>query len=100
ARIRGVIRERSGRHAMMDETKFWKLIAESRAKVNADDCEHGDEFQDRQVEHLKEALRGLDPKSIRKFQQRFDELAGRLYRWDIWGAAYWEGGGCGDDGFM
>jgi hypothetical protein len=84
---------------MMSETEFWKLIDESRKLVPKDSYKNGDEFQDRQSENLKAALRKLGPAAIEQFELRFLELRDRAYRWDIWGAAYWEGGGCGNDGF-
>ncbi|MFI9163388.1 DUF4240 domain-containing protein [Kitasatospora aureofaciens] len=39
-------------------------------------------------------------REILEYQERFDELHGALYRWDVWAAAYLIGGGCSDDSFI
>ncbi len=84
---------------MMSEDEFWKIIDGARASVNPGDCPNGDAFLDREMDHIRAALRKLGPEGIEEFELRFIDLRNRAYRWDIWGAAYWEGGGCGNDGF-
>jgi hypothetical protein len=85
---------------MMSEQKFWELIDEARCKVDVKTVRNTDDFLDQEMQNLREALRGLSPEDILHFAIRFYELRDRAYRWDIWGAAYWLGGGCGNDGFM
>jgi hypothetical protein len=84
---------------MMTEAEFWKLIAESRAAALADDPGDGDDLIELQSAALQALLMRLSPEQLIGYQQRFEELCGRLYRYDIWGVAYWMHGGCGDDGF-
>jgi hypothetical protein len=84
---------------MMDEAAFWKFMDDSRTAVE-EQCDNGDEFQEQQMDHLEAALTKAGPETLRQFELRFLELCDRAYRWDIWGAAYWEGGGCGNDGFL
>jgi hypothetical protein len=50
-------------------------------------------------EGLRERLAVLAPADLIDFQRHFDQLFGRAYRWDLWGAAYLIEGGCSDDGF-
>jgi hypothetical protein len=84
---------------MMSENKFWKILDWTRNQIEPEQYDNGDEFQDMQGEYLRDALGKLEPEEIIDFDKRFHELTGRAYRWDIWGAAYWIGGGCSDDGF-
>jgi hypothetical protein len=85
---------------MMTEDRFWQLIAESRRRVDRNTVKDGDEFHDRQTEAMRELLRKLTPDEIAAYQWRFDDYRNQAYRWDVWGAAYWLGGGCSDDGFL
>jgi hypothetical protein len=85
---------------MMPEPDFWKLIAQSRKAALAEDPGDGDELLDLQSEALQALLVKLSPQQIIDYHERFHEVSGRLYRWDIWGAAYWMHGGCSDDGFI
>jgi len=84
---------------MLDEERFWGLIAESRARVDRSRVTNGDEFHARQCERLSELLRALAAQELIDYQKRFDALMRQAYRWDLWGAAYWLHGGCSDDGF-
>lgn len=68
----------------MDEEAFWGIVERS----------HGVE------EELADILRHLQPEEIAQFERRFLDKRILAYRWDIWAAAYWLGGGCSDDGFM
>lgn len=84
---------------MMDEARFWKLIADSRSRVTGE-LRDGGQFFDRQCEELTKLLETLSPAEIMAFQERFDHSRDLAYRWDLWGAAYWLLGGCSDDGFI
>lgn len=84
---------------MMEEERFWDLIARSRAAVDASQVKNGDQFQDRQAEALSALLRQLSPEEVIGFDMRRCYYGGVAYRWELWGAAYWAHGGCGDDSF-
>lgn len=45
-------------------------------------------------------LKNLPREEIVSYQEHFDDLFGKAYSWDLWGAAYIIEGGCSDDGFM
>jgi hypothetical protein len=81
-----------GKVQMMAEDRFWSLINQSRA---AD----GDAFQDQQAQLLSDLLSALSPEEIVAFDIRSTYCSVRAYRWELWDAAYWAHGGCGDDGF-
>ena len=83
---------------MMDEDRFWEIIEESRRRALRDLRPRRD-FTDLQIDALTELLGSLSPEEVVGFDRRFDEYHFLAYRWDLWGAAYWIGGGCGDDGF-
>jgi len=83
---------------MMDEKKFWAMIEESR-KLAAKKGLKRDAVLDDQIESLGAALVALSPEEIVDFNERFYELHASAYVWKLWGAAYWLGGGCGNDGF-
>src|SRR6202035_936121 len=76
---------------LMPEDTFWNLIQESRKNSGGD--------PDFQEEALANLLRKLPLQDIIAFQNRFHELRGRAYTWQLWGAAYIINGGCGDDSF-
>ena len=84
---------------MIDEERFWDLIARSRAAADASQVKNGDQFQARQAEALADLLRGRSPEEVIGFDMRRSYYLGVAYRWNLWGAAYWAHGGCGDDGF-
>jgi uncharacterized protein DUF4240 len=71
----------------MNIDQFWALI------------EPGSE-DEAPEESLRERLAALEPSELEDFQKHFDQLFGRAYRWDLWGAAYLIEGGCSDDGFI
>ena len=72
----------------MDIEAFWHVIESAR--------EDGKPF----AEALVDRLAAHSKTEILEFQERFDELDSRVYRWDVWAAAYLIGGGCSDDSFM
>jgi hypothetical protein len=71
----------------MDVEEFWTII-----EVVKD--------SDEPEELVAEELKKLSPNEIVSYQEHFDTLYEKAYRWDLWGAAYMIGGGCSDDGFM
>jgi len=75
----------------MEVSDFWKIIAAARSA--------GGDDPDGRVEALREQLAGLPPRELQSFQNHYDTLISRAYRWDLWGAAYIINGGCSDDGF-
>ncbi|MBO2463583.1 DUF4240 domain-containing protein [Actinomadura violacea] len=50
-------------------------------------------------EALTAQLAALPAERILEFQERFSAVDTRVYRWDVWAAAYLIGGGCSDDCF-
>ena len=66
---------------------FWEIIEKGK---DSDDPESV----------LATQLEELEPSEIESFQDHFDSLIDKAYRWDLWGAAYMIGGGCSDDGFI
>ena len=85
---------------MIDEDRFWQIIAESRQSAAALNPATEDDFHTAQIDALHRLLLELPPAEIAAWQFRFEYFHRLAYRWDIWGAAYWLGGGCSDDGFM
>ncbi|MFJ7949771.1 DUF4240 domain-containing protein [Streptomyces sp. NPDC096354] len=75
----------------MDTSELWTIIEAAREASEADKP-----FAEALVDQL--ATRTKD--DILGYQERFDELHGAVYRWDVWAAAYLIGGGCSDDSFM
>lgn len=88
-----------GKVQMMSEERFWSLINQSRALVDRAQAPHGDAFFEKQIEHLSDLLSALSPEEIVAFDIRATYQSVKAYRWDLWDAAYWAHGGCGDDGF-
>src|SRR5262245_37427776 len=84
----------------MDETRFWEIVDTSRAKARKIPLQPGQDFIDVHEQTLAEALRALPAEEIFAFRERFWERHAHAYRWDLWAAAYWLGGGCSDDGFI
>jgi hypothetical protein len=78
-------------HADMDLEDFWAAISTARAA-----CREGQPFHQALTGHLAT----LPPDDLVAYQARFRDLRARLYRWDVWAAAYLIGGGCSDDGFI
>src|SRR5262245_7521871 len=85
---------------MMDEDRFWAIVAESRQQAAKRKARRKGDFLDRQIKELTKLLRGLSPEEVVAYQERFYHVRERAYRWDVWGAAYWLDGGCSDDGFL
>ena len=75
----------------MNDEEFWSII----------DVAHRDAGFDAEarVGALRRALTPLDIRALQGFQNRYDEMIRRSYRWDLWGAAFLMNGGCSDDGF-
>lgn len=84
---------------MMAEKRFWRLIDRSRAAVDAGKVKDGDEFHECQCDELANLLRPLSNRDIIFFDKRRSGLFWSAYRWDLWGAAFWLGGGCDDEDF-
>jgi hypothetical protein len=84
---------------MMDEARFWSVIESTRDAAKTRPRPATTDFLDVHIETLRDALAALPPDDVAGFEARFHELSVRAYRWDLWGAAYWMHGGCGDDSF-
>src|SRR5579871_3125724 len=85
---------------MMDEARFWEIIAISRQKAREIERKPLEDFIDAHEKTLAETLRTLPPAEVAAFNDRFWEMHRRAYRWDLWAAADWMEGGCSDDGFI
>jgi hypothetical protein len=75
----------------MDDDRFWAFIGAARDAA-------GDDVEDR-VAGLEQVLLNHPPDEVLAFQNKYDELLARAFRWDLWGAAFLMNGGCSDDGF-
>ena len=75
---------------MIDENKYWELIAKSLKK--SDD-------QEEQEETLIKDIAKLTPIEMIGFRLRTDKLLHDTYNSEMWCAAYMINGGCSDDGF-
>jgi hypothetical protein len=75
----------------MEIERFWQVVESAR--------QTGGEDPDARVDALRSELSGMVPAELQSFQNHYDQLIGRAYRWDLWGAAYVINGGCSDDGF-
>ena len=84
---------------MMQTSRFWKVIAESRDRAGKLPLPPRTEFSRVHEQALLEMFREISPVQIIAFEQRRRKLSAAAYRYDIWGAAYWYAGGCGDDAF-
>jgi hypothetical protein len=76
---------------LMSDDEFWKLI-----QLTFDNSE-GD--YDTQQDELTIELKKLSPQDIILFDNKFRQLRGLAYNWELWGAIYIIHGGCGDDSF-
>ncbi len=85
---------------MVDEARFWQIVDDSRLKARAVKRRPDEDFIDVHERTLAESLRALPPAEIAAFSERFWHFHRLAYRWDLWAAAYWLHGGCGDDGFI
>src|SRR4051812_38938043 len=84
---------------MMDETRFWNIIESSRKQAISRTRPPGRDVIDDHIETLSAELEKLPPADVAGFAARFQDVRARAYHWKLWGAAYWIGGGCGNDGF-
>ena len=75
----------------MNIETFWQYVDAARTAA-------GENTEDR-PETLRAQLSGLDAAELQSFQEHYDELINRSFRWDLWAAAYIINGGCSDDGF-
>jgi hypothetical protein len=85
---------------MMDQDRFWAIIAESRKRTERRKVTKSRSFLDIQLKELTPILRQLSPEDLIAYERRFSYYLDMAYRWDLWGAAYLLFGGCGDDGFL
>jgi hypothetical protein len=76
----------------MTQDEFWALI--DLVRKNAPDEPDG------KYETLKTELGKLPLAGLQSFAKHFGECFIRAYTYELWGAAYIIGGGCGDDSFM
>lgn len=76
----------------MDEHAFWQLIDDV-------DSRSGGKMP-RKRDLLRERLAEISVEDVLAFVNCFDDRMDEAYSWDLWGAAYLIGGGCGDDEFM
>jgi Protein of unknown function (DUF4240) len=75
----------------VDLDTFWGIIGTARSATTAEKPFHL---------ALTDCLKRLPEPELLDYQIRFDDLHVRLYRWDVWAAAYLIGGGCSDDSFI
>ncbi len=81
----------------MDEAAFWRLIDKARgAWFGAASPRRASAEPDR----LAALLAKESDETVAAFGQVFNRQMARLYRWDVWGAAYVINGGASDDGFQ
>ncbi|RYG31885.1 MAG: DUF4240 domain-containing protein, partial [Chitinophagaceae bacterium] len=76
---------------LMSEGSFWLVIASTFDQAGGN--------YDQQQDELAIALKKLSLQELVAFDNRFRQLRGQAYRWDLWGAIYIIHGGCGDDSF-
>jgi len=81
----------------MNIVRFWQIIGESRAEVDAD---NPDGNMDKQVKRLNCLFTALPHEEVLDFDRHFTKFMYDAYNWNLWGAAYVIEGGCSDDGFM
>ena len=74
----------------MNETTFWSVIEQSRARYSS----HAG-----QVAALRILLSKLEAPEVIDFDRIFQQMVIKAYTWDLWGAAYILNGGCSDDSF-
>jgi hypothetical protein len=73
---------------VIDEARFWRLTADTRAAADND--------TGRQSELLDARLRRLPAEQIAAFERIRRKLDRRAYTWEVWGAAYVVEDGCSD----
>lgn len=77
--------------AMMDEDRYWQLVADSLSNTDGE--------QEEQAAYLTRELGKLRPTDIVGFRLRTDKLLYDTYNSEMWCAGYIMNGGCSDDGF-
>ena len=85
----------------MTEDQFWQIIETSRAAALEEQGESysEDDLFDAHLATLQGELSKLGAVELGAFMTMFQQKKIDAYRWDLWGAAYWLFGGCGDDSF-
>jgi hypothetical protein len=83
----------------MTGAEFWALVGESREEAKRAPRGEDDDFADLHASALQKALARLEPERLAAFDAHFRRFSALAYRWDLWAAATWIGGGCSDDGF-
>jgi hypothetical protein len=86
--------------AAMDHDAFWAIIDRSRAQAARRERPRTSDFIEAHIATLGEELRALPTAEIVSFYNHYNDCRDAAYRWDLWGAAYWLHGGCGNDGFL
>lgn len=79
-------------NAIITKDVFWQII--NRSRTGSDGTKDGC------AGVLSWELSSFSPDEIMQFERIFVGYMDRAYTWDLWGAAYIIGGGCGDDSFM
>ncbi|MEM1122019.1 MAG: DUF4240 domain-containing protein, partial [Bacteroidota bacterium] len=75
---------------MLDENKFWEIVAKSLKNSNN---------EDEQRAQLINEITKLSPQEMIGFRLRTDKLLYDTYNSEMWCAGYLMNGGCSDDGF-
>jgi hypothetical protein len=74
---------------LMPENQFWEIIETTFHNANTD--------YEEQQEELSKELWELSLQDIILFENRFRQLRGHAYNWQLWAAIYIIHGGCGED---
>ncbi|ANW21441.1 DUF4240 domain-containing protein [Streptomyces clavuligerus] len=78
-------------HETLPLDDFWQLIDAARERAT----------EERPfAQALTDILADCPPQTILAYERTFTDVHERLYRWDVWAAAFLIGGGCSDDSFM
>jgi hypothetical protein len=80
----------------VDITDFWSLLEAARAEAADASDDQGKALS----AALVDTLAATSALTIFEYEQWFERLHDRLYRWDVWAAASLIHGGCSDDSFM
>jgi hypothetical protein len=75
----------------MTQDEFWALIDRV--------CKNAPDEPDGKYETLKTGLSTLSLAELQSFARYFGECLIRAHTYELWGAAYIIGGGCGEDSF-
>jgi hypothetical protein len=76
---------------LMSEESFWPVIASTFAQAGGN--------YDQQQNELAIVLENLSLPDLIAFDNRFCQLRGQAYRWELWAAICIIQEGCGDDSF-